>query len=220
MKAIEARPMPIPPSPSEWWSRSLPRLTLPAPPASVSSPPAVADFEEAFFVVMDEVTVSRLLGTAVDELEAFESEPGGERDALRAEDDGSPEATLASLANRVAELAERLERVEATQSRRPGDRQTLSDPDDLPAEVGTAQAAKILGVSKDTVLAYRAKGILPFRNLAPPGSTKPAYMFPLAAVVKLRTTYEEEQPPFRVQAEPSRRRVKGRQKYKHLDLDD
>jgi hypothetical protein len=48
----------------------------------------------------------------------------------------------------------------------------------LPQEVGTGQAAKILGVSKDTVLEYRARGVLPFRNTAPPGSVSPKFSLP------------------------------------------
>jgi hypothetical protein len=91
--------------------------------------------------------------------------------------------------------------------------------DDLPAEVSTAQAAEILGVSKDTVLAYRQKGLLPFRDTAPPGSSKPAYLYPMKAVVKLRTGYQTEQAAPTVPAESPRRQVKGERKYKHLDVD-
>ena len=137
------------------------------------------------------------------------------------------------LLERLASAAEQIARHLETQARqglsatvavlpqhqhhgRPGTTPLL---DNLPEEVGTAQAARILGVSKDTVLAYREKGLLPFRNLAPPGSTKPVYLFPLEAVVKLRTTYPTEQPASPVQAEPTRRHVKGQRKYKHLDLD-
>jgi hypothetical protein len=90
----------------------------------------------------------------------------------------------------------------------------------LPEEVSTAEAAEILGVSKDTVLAYRARGLLPSRNLAPPGSTKPLYAFPLAEVTKLRTGYQVETPDDAPRQEVPRRRVKGRRKFKHLDLDD
>jgi hypothetical protein len=88
----------------------------------------------------------------------------------------------------------------------------------LPEEVSTAEAAGILGVSVDTVLAYRAKGLLPSRNLAPPGRTKPLYAFLLADVMKLRTSYELEAPDDTRRPEPPRRRVKGRRKFKHLDL--
>jgi hypothetical protein len=90
----------------------------------------------------------------------------------------------------------------------------------LPAEVGTARAAEILGVSKDTVLEYKRKGLLPFRDLAPPGSTKPIYMYPLDAVVRLRTTYQTEEQADNVPRDPPRRRVKGRREFKHLILDE
>jgi hypothetical protein len=78
----------------------------------------------------------------------------------------------------------------------------------LPEELSTAETAEILGVSKDTVLAYREKGLLPSRNLAPPGSTKPLYVFPLADVMKLRTGYEVEAPDDVPRQEPPRRRVR------------
>ena len=94
------------------------------------------------------------------------------------------------------------------------------DPLQLPAEVSTAQAAEILGVSKDTVLEYKRKGLIPYRDLAPPGSTKPVFMFPLDAVVGLRTSYQTDDPAHEVPREPSRRSVKGRRKFKHLVIKD
>lgn len=90
----------------------------------------------------------------------------------------------------------------------------------LPVEVSTAQAAEILGVSKDTVLEYKRKGLIPYRDLAPPGSTKPVFMYPLDAVVGLRTSYQTDAPAPEVPREPSRRSVKGRRKFKHLVIND
>ena len=90
----------------------------------------------------------------------------------------------------------------------------------LPREVSTAEASEILGVSKDTLLEYKRKGLLPFRNLAPPGSTKPVYMFPLDAVVQLRTTYQTEEPAPAVPHEPPRQGAKGRGQFKHLIIDE
>lgn len=90
----------------------------------------------------------------------------------------------------------------------------------LPAEVSTAQAAEILGVSKDTVLEYKRKGLIPYRDLAPPGSTKPVFAYPLDAVVELRTSYQTDEPATKVPREPSRRSVKGRRKFKHLVIND
>lgn len=89
----------------------------------------------------------------------------------------------------------------------------------LPGEVSTAEASEILGVSKDTLLEYKRKGLLPFRNLAPPGSTKPIYMLPLDAVVQLRTTYQTEEPAPAVPHEPPRQGAKGRGQFKHLIID-
>lgn len=104
--------------------------------------------------------------------------------------------------------------------RRPSSQAAVPFAHDLPQEVTTAQAAEILGVSKDTVLVYRARGLLPARNIAPPGSTKPIYMFPRDAVVSIRTTYDTEQPAPSQPREPTRRRMKGENKYKHLRLDE
>jgi excisionase family DNA binding protein len=89
---------------------------------------------------------------------------------------------------------------------------------DLPREVSTEEAAVILGVSKDTVLKLRSSGLLPFRNAAPPGSTRPAYRFPLEAVVRLRTTYDTEEPTPNFPKERPRRAGK-RRLYKHIDYD-
>lgn len=109
-------------------------------------------------------------------------------------------------------------------SARPGGEAGAAEPGaaagpQLPPEVGTARAAEVLGVSKDTVLLYREKGLLPYRDIAPPGSTKPIYMYPLDAVVKMRTAYQTDQPAPRQQKEQPRRRLKGERRYKHLDLD-
>src|SRR5262249_45353143 len=62
-------------------------------------------------------------------------------------------------------------------------------------EVGTEKAGRILGVSKDTVLQLRAAGVLPYRNIAPPGSTRPVYRFPLADVLRVRQDYQIAAPP-------------------------
>ena len=90
----------------------------------------------------------------------------------------------------------------------------------LPREVSTGQAAKILEVSKDTVLKYRDSGQLPSRNVSSPGSSRPVFRFPLDAVVALRTSYEKVEPSAIAPREPPRRAVKGRKKYKHLDIGD
>jgi hypothetical protein len=92
---------------------------------------------------------------------------------------------------------------------------------DLPEEVSTEEAAQILGQSKDTVLRFRASGLLEFRNAAPPGSTRPVYRFTLASVLNLRKSYDTEEPTPRMPKEPYRRRVRPAiKKYKHVKLED
>src|SRR5215472_5208034 len=90
--------------------------------------------------------------------------------------------------------------------------QPLAGPGRVPVclpEVRTPEAAKILGVSKDTVLKLREAGVLPFRNAAPPGSTRPVFRFPLDAVLKLRGGYHTEVPAPRGPKAPPRRRAAG-----------
>lgn len=99
-------------------------------------------------------------------------------------------------------------------------RVTPGDDGEPPKEVGTAEAAEILGVSKDTVLKLKAAGLLEYRNTAPPGSSRPVYAFTLRSVMELRTGYERDQPMPRRPTEQGRRRASGRRTYKHLDLDD
>jgi hypothetical protein len=90
----------------------------------------------------------------------------------------------------------------------------------LPKEVSTEQAARILGCSKDTVLKLKKAGLLEWRNAAPPGGARPIFRYTLTSVVKLRTTYEVDEPPTRAPKEPTRRRAKARPQFKHLSLDD
>ena len=92
---------------------------------------------------------------------------------------------------------------------------------DLPKEVSTEEAATILGLSKDTVLKLRAAGLLEFRNAAPPGSSRPVYRFLLESVVRLRTSYETDEPTPKMPREPRRGRVTPQsKKYKHVKLED
>lgn len=90
---------------------------------------------------------------------------------------------------------------------------------ELPKEVSTEEAAAILGVSKDTVLKLRASGLLEFRNAAPPGSSRPVYRYPLESVVRLRTSYETDDPIPAMPREQPRRTVKGKRLYKYIDYD-
>jgi hypothetical protein len=88
----------------------------------------------------------------------------------------------------------------------------------LPKEVSTAEAARILGVSKDIVLKLKAAGLLEYRNTAPPDSFRPVFAFPLRSVLELRTSYERDTPLPRRPKDPPRRRVRCDRKYKHLRL--
>jgi hypothetical protein len=115
--------------------------------------------------------------------------------------------------SKVVELEEVVRRLRAT---KPKACHTQEDYGDLPREVSTADAARILGVTKDTVLKYKDAGMLEYRNMAPPSSSRPVFAFSLASVLKLRTTYgTDEPPPFR-RREPTRRAVKGQRKRKHI----
>ena len=62
---------------------------------------------------------------------------------------------------------------------------------DLPDEVSVADATRILGVNKKTVIAYIRGGVLPARNVASPTSSRPQWRIPLDAVVEMRTAYEQ-----------------------------
>lgn len=115
----------------------------------------------------------------------------------------------------VIELEAQLWRQRSTRTTEP---QATDEYGDLPREVATAEAARILSVSKDTVLKLKDAGLLEYRNMAPPFSSRPVFAFSLASVLKLRTTYETDEPPPLRQPEPTRRAVKGEKKYKHLKV--
>jgi hypothetical protein len=95
------------------------------------------------------------------------------------------------------------------------------DENELPKEVSTAEAARILGVSKDTVLKWKAAGLLEYRNLAPPTSSRGVFRFLLASVMELRKGYQTDFPAPPTPHQPQRRRVRqGKQpQFKHLRLD-
>ena len=88
-----------------------------------------------------------------------------------------------------------------------------------PQEVGTAEAAEILGVSKVTVLKLKAAGLLEYRNMAPPDSSRPVFAFTVRSVMELRTNYETDEPSPKLPKQPYRRQAKGKRKYKYIDYD-
>lgn len=91
---------------------------------------------------------------------------------------------------------------------------------EVPEEVSTAQAARILGVSKDTVLKMKAAGLLEYRVTGSPDSSRPVYAFTLRSVLEVRTTYQRDTPPYQRPEAPHRHQVKGKRKYKHFTLSD
>jgi hypothetical protein len=102
----------------------------------------------------------------------------------------------------------------------PQDYGATVDENGLPREVSTAEAARILGVSKDTVLKLKSAGLLEYRHTGSPNSCRPVFAFSLRSILELRTNYERDAPfPCRLN-EPTRRAVSRKRKYKHLDLDD
>ena len=91
---------------------------------------------------------------------------------------------------------------------------------DYPTEVSAKEAARILGCSKDTVLKFKDAGLLEYRNLASPKSSRPLFRFRLESVVRLRTEYQADIPTPPIPKEPGRRRLRESQPngYKHLRL--
>ncbi len=62
----------------------------------------------------------------------------------------------------------------------------------LPAELSLAEAATVLGVDKKTVLRYMRDGVIEWRNIAPPSSSRPTFRVKLESALKLRTAYTSE----------------------------
>jgi hypothetical protein len=65
---------------------------------------------------------------------------------------------------------------------------------DLPREVSLAEAATIANCDKKTIIRYMRDGLLEWRNIAPPSSSRPTYRLKLTSVVALRTAYCHESP--------------------------
>jgi hypothetical protein len=102
----------------------------------------------------------------------------------------------------------------------PQDYGSTVDENGLPKEVSTAEAARILGVSKDTVLKLKSAGLLEYRIAGSPDSSRIVYRFLLASVIEFRTSYQADVPIPQVPSELRRRRVRGRQQvFKHLRLE-
>jgi hypothetical protein len=61
---------------------------------------------------------------------------------------------------------------------------------DLPPEVSLAKAASIANCDKKTIIRYMRDGLLEWRNIAPPSSSRPTYRVTLMSVVALRMNYQ------------------------------
>jgi hypothetical protein len=94
---------------------------------------------------------------------------------------------------------------------------------DLPPEVSLAEAASIANCDKKTIIRYMRDGLLEWRNIAPPSSSRPTYRVKLASVIALRTNYQQgnpqhgrhvDDPPSK--APPPRGRAPGRHQFKHI----
>ena len=66
---------------------------------------------------------------------------------------------------------------------------SLADRLELPPEVSLSEAAEVLGVDKKTVIKYLRGGLLEWRNIAPPTSSRPTFRIKLESVLNLRTHY-------------------------------
>jgi hypothetical protein len=64
----------------------------------------------------------------------------------------------------------------------------------LPAELSTQEAAKVLGCCKHTVLQFQEEGLLEWRNAAPPSRQRPVFRFTLRSVLELRLAYQRGSP--------------------------
>jgi predicted transcriptional regulator len=92
--------------------------------------------------------------------------------------------------------------------------------DELPPELSTDEAAKILAVSKDTVLRLKRAGLLEFRNTAPPESARPVYRYTLASVAKLRTTYTRDVPALPTPRKQNHHHARRKPKTTHIRIQD
>lgn len=75
---------------------------------------------------------------------------------------------------------------------RPSDPSSLAHRLELPAELTLTEAAEVLGVDKKTVIRYMHDGVLEWRNIAPPSSSRPTFRIKLESALKLRTGYQTE----------------------------
>ena len=91
---------------------------------------------------------------------------------------------------------------------------------DLPEELSTQEAARVLGCCKHTVLQFQEEGLLEWRNAAPPSSQRPLFRFTLRSVLELRLAYQRGSPrppgPFTPKLRPRRSAPATQYQPKHL----
>lgn len=92
--------------------------------------------------------------------------------------------------------------------------------EDLPEELTTDRAAKLLGISKDTLLKLKDAGLLEYRNAAPPTSSRPVFRFKKESVTQLRTTYQKDVPLPRQEKPQNRHSTNQRKPFKYVKYDD
>src|SRR5205823_183380 len=91
----------------------------------------------------------------------------------------------------------------------------------LPKEVTTKEAAQILGCDPKTVIKYLRSGLLAWRNIAPPTSTRPEYRFELKSVLAVRSAYRTTPLVESRYSQTTRRRALSTPAFqpKHIKLD-
>lgn len=93
---------------------------------------------------------------------------------------------------------------------RPTETISLEERLDLPKELSLSQAAELLGVDKKTVARYIRDGVLEWRNIAPPSSSRPTFRIKLESALRFRTRYTTD--PKQPESRP-RRLPKATQPY-------
>jgi hypothetical protein len=90
----------------------------------------------------------------------------------------------------------------------------------LPTELSTEEVAQVLGCSKDTVLKLKQDGMLEYRNVAPPTSSRPVYRFTFESVRALRTSYSRDVPEIAGSQDSVRRSRRQKRQFKHFKFVD
>jgi len=87
----------------------------------------------------------------------------------------------------------------------------------LPPEVSLAEAARIANCDKKTVIRYIKDGVLEWRNIAPPSSSRPTYRIKLASLLAMRTAYHFGDPRRDHRRDADLNRAKQRSTADHIE---